>query len=99
MIDARAVYRDAAGEIEVEHLSNLTHEEAIEFGSTVGALIGLGIEGDHGAEAGAQAGADAAADGVRMFSDEEACDVSEDVPNDSAVHPDRAAHVPARSQR
>src|ERR1700742_812620 len=45
VIDALAVYKDAAGEIEVEHLSNLTEEEAIELGSKVGALIGLGIEG------------------------------------------------------
>ena len=28
MIDALAVHKDAAGEIEVAHLSNLTHDEA-----------------------------------------------------------------------
>ena len=53
MIDALAVHKDASGEIEVEHLSNLTQEEAIELGTTVGALIGLGIEGEEGMEAGA----------------------------------------------
>ena len=46
VIDALAVYKDAKGEIEVEHLSNLTQEEAIELGSKVGALVGLGIEGE-----------------------------------------------------
>ena len=56
VIDALAVYKDAGGEIEVEHLSNLTQEEAIELGSKVGALIGLGIEGEEGMEAGAVAG-------------------------------------------
>ena len=54
VIDALAVHKDAAGEIEVEHLSNLTKDEAIELGSKVGALIGLGIEGEEGAEAGAR---------------------------------------------
>ena len=68
MIDALAVHKDASGEIEVAHLSNLTDEEAIELGSTVGALIGLGIEGEEGMEAGARAGAEAAAEqGVHAF--------------------------------
>jgi len=86
VIDALAVYKDAAGEFEVEHLSNLSEEEAIELGSKVGALIGLGIEGEEGFEAGAEAGAeDAAADGVQVFSDEDAWDVLEEIPNDSAA--------------
>jgi uncharacterized membrane protein len=57
VIDSLAVYKDAQGEVEVEHLSNLTEDEARELGSKVGALIGLGIEGDAGMEAGAEAGA------------------------------------------
>ena len=43
------------GEIEVQHLSNLTKDEAVELGSKVGALIGLGIDGEDGALAGADA--------------------------------------------
>ena len=85
VIDAMAVYKDAEGDIEVEHLSNLTTEEAIEVGSKIGALIGLGFEGEEGMEAGALAGAEAAADGVHVFSDEQAWDVIEDIPNDSAA--------------
>ena len=85
VIDALAVYKDAEGEIEVAHLSNLTADEAIEFGSKVGALIGLGIEGEEGMEEGAIAGAEAAADGIDVFSEEEAWDVLEDIPNDSAA--------------
>jgi uncharacterized membrane protein len=86
VIDALAVYKDADGDLEVEHLSNLTEDEAIELGSKVGALIGLGIEGDRGLEAGAAAGARAAADeGVHVFSNEEAWDVLEDIPKDSAA--------------
>jgi len=85
VIDALAVHKDADGEIEVQHMSNLTKEEAQELGSTVGALIGLGIEGDAGMEAGAAAGAEAAADGVEVFSEEGAWDVVGDIPNDSAA--------------
>jgi uncharacterized membrane protein len=85
VIDSMAVYKDANGELEVEHLSNLTTDEAIELGSKIGALIGLGIEGEEGAEAGAVAGAEAAADGVHVFYEQEAWDVLEDIPNDSAA--------------
>ncbi len=85
VIDALAVHKDADGEIEVQHLSTLSKEEAIEVGSKIGALIGLGIEGEKGAEEGAVLGAEAAADGVEVFSDEEAWDVLEEIPNDSAA--------------
>jgi uncharacterized membrane protein len=86
VIDSLAVYKDATGEVEVEHLSNLSEDEARELGSKVGALIGLGIEGDkEGFEAGAAAGAEAAEDGIQVFSEEEAWDVLEDIPNDSAA--------------
>jgi uncharacterized membrane protein len=87
VIDSLAVYKDADGELEVEHLSNLSEQEAIEYGTKIGALIGLGIEGEEGAEAGAAAGAAevAAAGGVKVFTDEEGWDVLEDIPNDSAA--------------
>jgi uncharacterized membrane protein len=85
VIDALAVYKDADGELSAMHLSNLTDDEAIEFGSKVGALIGLGFDGEEGAEAGALAGAEAAADGISAFSDEDAWDVLEEIPNNSAA--------------
>ncbi len=86
VIDAMAVYKDANGDLEVEHLSNLSEAEAIELGSKIGALIGLGIEGEEGAEAGAIAGAEEAAEsGVHVFSEQEEWDVIEDIPNDSAA--------------
>ena len=84
VIDALAVYKDAKGEIEVEHLSNLTQEEAIELGSKVGALVGLGIAGEEGAEEGAEVGAEAGEDGIDVFGEAE-WDVIEDIPNDSAA--------------
>jgi uncharacterized membrane protein len=85
VIDALAVYKDINGELEVEHLSNLSQDEAIELGTTVGALIGLGIAGEEGMIAGAVAGGEAAEDGNGVFSDEEAWDVLEDIPNDTAA--------------
>ena len=84
MIDALAVYKDAAGEIAVEHLSNLSEQEAIELGSKVGALVGLGIEGEEGLVAGAGR-APRRSPRVQVFSDEDAWDVLEDIPNDSAA--------------
>jgi uncharacterized membrane protein len=85
VIDALAVYKDADGEVEAMHLSNLSTDEAIELGSKVGALIGLGFEGEPGLEAGAEAGANAAADGVEVFTDDDAWDVLEEIPNGSAA--------------
>jgi len=86
VIDALAVYKDAKGEIEVEHLSNLSTEEAVELGSKIGALIGLGIDGEAGMEAGAVAGAEIAAEkGVHAFDDQDTWDVLEEIPNDSAA--------------
>jgi uncharacterized membrane protein len=87
VIDALAVHKDADGEIEVVHLSNLTKDEAVELGTKIGALIGLGIEGEEGMNAGAEAGAEAVAEGngVHVFTDEEAWDILEDIPNDSAA--------------
>jgi uncharacterized membrane protein len=77
--DALAVYKDARGDLEVEHLSNLTEEEAIELGSTVGALIGLEIDG----ETGADLSAEAAVEGE--VATEELWDVLADIPPDSAA--------------
>jgi uncharacterized membrane protein len=86
VIDSLAVWKDADGEIEVMHLSNLSKDEAIELGSKVAALIGLGIDGEEGMVIGAEVGAEQAAEeGVNVFSDEQAWDVLEDIPNDSAA--------------
>jgi uncharacterized membrane protein len=87
VIDSLAVYKDASGELEVEHLSNLSEREAIELGSKIGALIGLGIAGEEGAEAGAIEGAEevAAVGGVHIFTEQEGWDVLEEIPNDSAA--------------
>jgi len=85
VIDSLAVYKDAAGEVEVEHLSNLSADEAIEVGSTVAALVGLGIEGEAGMAAGAEIGAEAVAEGLSFIPDEAEWDVIGEIPDDSAA--------------
>ena len=86
VIDALGVMKDADGDISMIHASNLTHDEQIELGATIGALLGLGRAGDEGIEAGAAIGAEAAAEtGMQFFSDEQAWDVVGDIPNDSAA--------------
>ena len=87
VIDSLAVYKDAEGDLEVEHLSNLSQDEAIELGTVVGALIGLGIDGEEGFVAGAEVGAEQAAiEGIHPISDDvDAWDVLADIPNDSAA--------------
>jgi uncharacterized membrane protein len=86
VIDALAVYKGPEGDIEVEHLSNLSPEEAAELGSKIGALVGLGIDGEAGMEAGAVIGAEAVrANGPRIFSDGDTWDVIGAIPNDSAA--------------
>jgi uncharacterized membrane protein len=85
VIDALAVYKDPTGALTAEHLSNLTQEEAIELGSKVGALIGLGFAGEEGADTGAEMGADAGLAGVHILGDPDGWDVLADIPNDSAA--------------
>jgi len=80
VIGALAVHRDAEGEIEVQHLSNLTEDE-IELSGTVGALIDPGIESAEDAEARAEAGAQ----GRDIYTDEEAWDVLDGIANGSSA--------------
>ena len=83
VIDSIAVYKDAEGAVEIEHLSNLTVEEAQELGSKIAALTGLAIEGEDGLDRGADG--DIAADGIDYFSEDDAWDVLSDIPNDSTA--------------
>jgi uncharacterized membrane protein len=85
VIDALVIYKDAQGEVEVRHASNLTTEESVEFGSKVGALLGLGVGGEEGLEVGAAAGAEAGAEGTQFFTDDEAWDVVAELPENTAA--------------
>ena len=85
VVDALAVYKDDTGDVEVVHLSNLSRDEAIEMGSIIGGLIGLGEDGEEGMEAGAIAGAEQAATDFNPLGGADDWDVLEDVPNGSAA--------------
>ena len=81
VLDALAVYKDADGELEVAHLSNVGDDEAAELGRVVGALVGLGVEGEQELDAGETT---AAANGDGSGA-QEAWDVLDDIPRDSAA--------------
>ncbi|HEY7104443.1 MAG TPA: hypothetical protein VH573_22625 [Mycobacteriales bacterium] len=87
VIDALAVVKDADGNVDAVRLSNLSADEAVELGSKVGALVGLGLGGEPGLEEGARLGAEqaAATGAVQVFSDQDAWDVLGQIPNDSAA--------------
>ena len=87
VIDALAVYKDKQGEVAILEMSNLTTDEQIELGAKIGALVGIGAFGDDEAvEEMALAGAEtAAAEGIGVFSAEDAWDVVEDIPQDTAA--------------
>jgi uncharacterized membrane protein len=78
LIDLVVVEKDAAGDITSVEVSDLSEEEAAEFGAIAGALVGLGADGSEGMEAGAIAGAEAAEEGV--FGDELVWSVADAIP-------------------
>jgi uncharacterized membrane protein len=62
MIDLLFVAKDEQGDVARVEQSDLSPEEAVEFGALVGALIGFGVDGEEGAVSGAEVGAAAAAE-------------------------------------
>ena len=86
VIDALVVAKDKDGNAEALQASQLTSDEAVEYGAKIGALIGLGAAGEEGMEVGAEVGAEAAAEGgFQVFSDETAWDVLSEIPNGAAA--------------
>jgi uncharacterized membrane protein len=83
VIDSLAVYKDADGGLEVAHLSNVSDAQASELGRVVGALIGLGVEGEPSLQ-GAAAGVTATGS-IGVFGEQEGWDVLDDIPRDSAA--------------
>ncbi len=84
LIDLLVVNKDDDGNITAIQTSDLSQDEAMEFGAIAGALIGFGVEGEEGIEAGAIAGAEALADG-HAIGDEEVWYVEDAIPNGSAA--------------
>jgi uncharacterized membrane protein len=85
VIDVLAVRKDADGQAEVLHESQLSPDEQQAFGAIVGALIGLGAAGEEGFELGAERGASAVEERGGVFNEETAWDVLAEIPEDSAA--------------
>jgi len=84
LVDLIVVRKDADGNVEVVHQSDLSVEEAEHVGAFAGALIGLGIGGDEGAQRGAELGAIAGSDG-HVLDDDEAWYIVDAIPNGTAA--------------
>jgi uncharacterized membrane protein len=79
MVDLLVVRKDDQGVMDTIHVSDLSPDEAMEFGAIVGALVGLGVAGEEGLEAGAELGAAALADG-HAIGEEDVWHVEDAVP-------------------
>jgi uncharacterized membrane protein len=84
VIDAMVVYKDALGDVTTAQFSDLSTEEAEEFGAVVGALIGIGTGDEDTAVALAAAGVEAGADG-HFLDESEMWNVVDDIPNNTAA--------------
>ena len=83
LIDMGVVRKDEDGVITMIEHSDLSQDETIEFGATVGALIGIGVAGEEGAEAGAIAGAEAALDGGMI--EDQVWYIADEIPEGTAA--------------
>ena len=84
LIDALAVQKNLDGTLVALQWSDLSIEEAEGLGATVGALLGLGADGEAGMEAGAIAGAEAGSDG-HLIDESEVWDVADCIEPGSAA--------------
>ena len=84
LIDVLVVQKDLDGDVTAVQVSDLSVDEAEELGAKIGALIGLGLDGDEGMEVGAILGAEEGADG-HLIPDEEMYDVADSIPAGSAA--------------
>ena len=84
VIDMLAVRKDAGGNVDILHESQLSADEQQAFGAVVGGLIGLGVAGEEGFELGAERGADAVEERGGIL-DEGSWDVLAEIPEDSAA--------------
>jgi hypothetical protein len=84
LIDLIVVRKDDDGNIEKLQQSDLSQEELEDFGAIVGALIGIGADGDEGATVGAVLGAAAMEDG-HVFDAENTWYVDDAIPPGTAA--------------
>ena len=84
LVDVLVVEKTLDDDIVALSWSDLSIDEAEDFGATVGALLGLGLAGEAGLEAGALAGFEAGSDG-HVIDDESAWDVASHIPSGSVA--------------
>jgi uncharacterized membrane protein len=84
LIDLMVVRKDDDGNVSKLQHSDLSQEELEDFGAIVGALIGVGADGEEGATAGAVLGA-AAMEGGHVFDSEDTWYVDDAIPPGSAA--------------
>jgi uncharacterized membrane protein len=84
LIDALAVQKELDGTLVALRWSDLSLDEAEDMGAIVGALIGLGLDGEEGMVAGAIAGADAGSDG-HLIPDDAVWDIADTIAPGSAA--------------
>ena len=78
LVDLAVVSKDDNGDVQAVEVSGLSSDESEELGALVGAMIGLGMDGEEGMEAGAIAGAEASDDG--FIGDEEVWSIADAIP-------------------
>jgi uncharacterized membrane protein len=79
LVDLLVVAKDDEGDLAVVQASDLTQDEAMEFGALVGALVGLGTGDEETMEAAAVVGAAEGADG-HLLDEAEAWYVADAIP-------------------
>jgi uncharacterized membrane protein len=84
VVDLLFVAKPAGGELEVVQQSDLSQDEAMEFGAIVGALVGIGTGGEEEAVRAAEAGAQELEDG-HLLGDEEVWYLADAIPEGSSA--------------
>jgi uncharacterized membrane protein len=79
LIDLLFVRKPEGGELEVVQTSDLTQDQAMDFGAIAGALVGFGTGDDEQTLAAAAAGAEALEDG-HLFGDEDVWYLADAIP-------------------
>ena len=83
LVDMAFVRKDDQGDLVMIERSDLSEEEAAEFGAVVGALIGFGAAGEEGAEIGAIEGAEAASEGGML--EDQMWYIADEIPEGTAA--------------